>query len=198
MELAQTRPVPKHVSKTCRSVSSRISKRWHHLFEECSDVNLKRPHTAFLCFSRRRIIRCRHFPSRSFRSAFHLTMLNHYISTSIVWTFIFFTTVNISLVIAEGNQTADLGAPPPPICDKAQYGTPNIEDCKTAMSWIPYFDQPAGRHQNEATAFRTFAEPQFLKPPFSPVRNEWAPRAIVQLPKIWKHSMPCNSVVISL
>lgn len=94
------------------------------------------------------------------------------------------------LVTAEGDQTGGLGIPPPPTCDKNVYGTPNIEDCKTAMLWIPYLEQPRGRRQNEATVFRTFAEPQFLKPPFTLVRNEWAPRAIVQLPKIWKHSMP--------
>lgn len=98
--------------------------------------------------------------------------------------------MRIPLVLADANQTAGLDAPRRPICDETIYGKPNVEDCQTAMSWIPYFEQPRGRQQNEATAFRTFAEPQFLKPPFSPVRNEWAPRAIVQLPKIWKHSMP--------
>lgn len=117
-------------------------------------------------------------------------MFGDSVHPSMLWTLIGLMIMRIPLVLADANQTAGLDAPRRPICDETIYGKPNVEDCQTAMSWIPYFEQPRGRQQNEATAFRSFAEPQFLKPPFSPVRNEWAPRAIVQLPKIWKHSMP--------
>lgn len=103
------------------------------------------------------------------------------------------TMIQSPLVNAQEDQTeGELGAGPTPLCDKNVYGTPNIEDCKTAMTWIPYIDLPRGFKRNEATAFRTFAEPHFMTPPFSLVKNEWAPKAIQQLPKIWKHSRHWN------
>ncbi|CAF9917860.1 MAG: hypothetical protein ALECFALPRED_000385 [Alectoria fallacina] len=74
----------------------------------------------------------------------------------------------------------------PPLCDKDLFGAPKLEDCYQAMFWIPYINQPA-KDSPDAKAFRVFAEPQFLNPPFSAVKNPYAPKAIVQLPKIWKH-----------
>ena len=71
-------------------------------------------------------------------------------------------------------------------CSKDLYGTPNIQDCYEAMFWIPYINPP-GRYSPDAQAFRIFAEPQFQSPPFGAVQNPYAPKAIVQLPKIWKH-----------
>ena len=54
------------------------------------------------------------------------------------------------------------------------------------MFWIPYMNPPA-RDSPDANADRLFAEPQFQTPPFGAVKNPYAPNAIVQLPKIWKH-----------
>ena len=54
------------------------------------------------------------------------------------------------------------------------------------MFWIPYINPPA-RDSPDANAYRIFAEPQFQTPPFGAVKNPYAPHAIVQLPKIWKH-----------
>ncbi|KAM0801620.1 hypothetical protein BDR22DRAFT_888510 [Usnea florida] len=54
------------------------------------------------------------------------------------------------------------------------------------MFWVPYINPPA-RVSPDASAFRIFAEPQFQTPPFGAVKNPYAPHAIVQLPKIWKH-----------
>lgn len=72
-------------------------------------------------------------------------------------------------------------------CDSKLYGTPNVDDCFEAMDAIPYFNDPRGYlDNNKATALRTFVEPQFLKPAFSPVtqnyriqRNAGAPSALV-------------------
>ena len=74
------------------------------------------------------------------------------------------------------------------LCDKDIFGTPSAEDCYQAMFWIPYMNPPA-RDSADAKAPRLFAEPQYLNPPFSAVKNAYAPKAIVQLPKIWKYGM---------
>ena len=74
------------------------------------------------------------------------------------------------------------------LCDKDRFGTPSAEDCYQAMFWVPYINQPA-RDSADAKAPRLFAEPQYLNPPFHAVKNAYAPKAIVQLPKIWKYSM---------
>ena len=75
-----------------------------------------------------------------------------------------------------------------PLCDKDLFGTPKIDDCYQAMIWIPYMNPPA-RLSKDAMASRIFAEPQYLIPPFTDVKNAYAPKAIVQLPKIWKYGM---------
>ena len=81
------------------------------------------------------------------------------------------------------------------LCDKELFGTPNPADCVEAIRWIPYFGLPIER--NPATAIRTFVEPQFLDPPFSPVKNDFrlGKYALVQLPKIWSHSMHFDSEI---
>lgn len=108
-------------------------------------------------------------------------------AASLIWAVIGALIVHFPLVFADLNQSGDLVTYGQPIyCKKEVYGSPNIEDCKAAMYWIPYFEQHRGHQVNEGTAFRTFAEPQFLQPPFSGVKNGWAPRAIIQMPKIWR------------
>lgn len=76
----------------------------------------------------------------------------------------------------------------PPLCDKDLFGSPNIKDCYEAMFWIPYINAPV-KDTPDAKALRIFAEPQFLDPPFKAVKNPFAPKAIVQLPKVWKFGM---------
>lgn len=56
------------------------------------------------------------------------------------------------------------------------------------MFWNPYINKPA-KDTPDATVFRIFAEPQLLEPPFKAAKNPYAPKAIVQLPKIWKSGM---------
>ena len=70
----------------------------------------------------------------------------------------------------------------PPYCDKDFYGSPKIEDCNQAIFWIPKKDQA-----------HLFAEPQLLNPPFNSVQNPYAPRAIIQLPKIFKYGESNNT-----
>ena len=74
-----------------------------------------------------------------------------------------------------------------PLCERDLFGTPHTQDCYQAMFWVPYINPPA-RDSPDAKAPRNFAEPQYLDPPFSAVKNAYAPKAIVQLPKIWKFS----------
>ena len=102
-----------------------------------------------------------------------------------IWTFV--SILHYPFVTAEAEQLAD-GLDN--YCSGALFGYPNPNDCIEAMRWIPYFSSPGGSTKDPATAIRQFVEPQFLDPPFSPVSNPYAPLAIVQMPKIWKHSMP--------
>lgn len=73
------------------------------------------------------------------------------------------------------------------VCNGGIYGNPVAEDCIAALEWMPFakveLDLPDSRAQ------RIFAEPQQMSPPFAALANRQRPRAIVQLPKIWKHSM---------
>lgn len=115
-------------------------------------------------------------------------MPNNLAPVSMVWALILFLIMHTLLVTADGNPIGDKG--PPIYCKSELYGTPVIDDCKEAMKWIPYVSLPRGRwDRNEATTFRLFAEPQYLKPPWKALANPFAPLAIEQLPKIWKHSM---------
>ena len=72
-------------------------------------------------------------------------------------------------------------------CNGAIYGNPVVEDCIQALSWIPFAEAP--QTLPGAEALRIFAEPQQMSVPFAALPNNRRPRAIVQLPKIWKHSM---------
>lgn len=71
------------------------------------------------------------------------------------------------------------------MCEGARFGVPNRQDCLEAMFWIPYHNKPASITL-DARALHIFAEPRLLSPPFKGIKNKEAPRAVVQLPKIWK------------
>lgn len=112
-------------------------------------------------------------------------MFDNFLSLSMAWALLCFLLPHSPLVSADDRNLTD--HKPPVYCKIDLFGTPNIDDCKAAMGQIPYFAQPKGRRDiNDATTFRQFAEPQYLKPPFKAVMNPFAPLAIEQLPKIWK------------
>lgn len=71
-------------------------------------------------------------------------------------------------------------------CSAVIYGIPNIQDCHHALNWIPSARQPPSDPQSRQP--RIFAEPQYLETPFGVLDDAYRPHAIVQLPKIWKHS----------
>lgn len=98
------------------------------------------------------------------------------------WTFLCLFIVHRTIATPNPLQAS----PPLPLCDKTLFGVPKLEDCYQAMFWIPYINPP-GKDSRDAQAFRVFAEPQYLVPPFKAVKNPESPKAIVQLPKIWKH-----------
>lgn len=71
-------------------------------------------------------------------------------------------------------------------CNSAIYGTPNILDCYEALGWIPFSRmQPS---YPPSLQLRVFSEPQYLPPPFASLNNPYRPEAIIQLPKIGRHS----------
>lgn len=72
------------------------------------------------------------------------------------------------------------------VCSEEIYGRVNRYDCLIAFNEIPFAQQPVSSIQPRAP--RLFAEPQFQIPKFSAVNNILRPQAIVQLPKMWKHS----------
>jgi len=72
------------------------------------------------------------------------------------------------------------------ICSETVYGQVNPSDCVMAMNEIPYALLPAT--DSQARSPRQFSEPQFQSPKFDSVSNQFSPQAIVQLPKLWKHS----------
>lgn len=109
-------------------------------------------------------------------------MLHNFVLTSMRSASLWFFLIQSAIATPNPLQTNQL------LCDKDSYGTPSAEDCYQAMFWVPYINQPA-RDSADAKAPRLFAEPQYLNPPFSAVKNAYAPKAIVQLPKIWKHGM---------
>ena len=71
-------------------------------------------------------------------------------------------------------------------CDSSIYGDPIIQDCYEALYWIP--SARLGPSDPISQQPRIFAEPQYLQTPFDGLNNVYSPHAIVQLPKIWKHS----------
>ena len=70
-------------------------------------------------------------------------------------------------------------------CNGLLYGYPNVDDCEQALLEIPFARE--GSSSRSQTP-QLFAEPQFQSPPFHSITNNLRPQAIVQLPKIWKHS----------
>lgn len=71
------------------------------------------------------------------------------------------------------------------ICNGVVYGSPKVDDCKQALLELPFAREP---RSYQARYPHIFVEPQFQKPQFLLVTNDFRPHAIVQLPKIWKHS----------
>lgn len=71
-------------------------------------------------------------------------------------------------------------------CHAGIYGTPNVQDCLQALNWIPYARLAPSYPLSQQP--HVFSEPQFLQPPFSSLDNPYRPSAIIQLPKIYKHS----------
>ena len=94
------------------------------------------------------------------------------------------TTVMLLPILLLTSQLAYAGkynAVAEPICDDNLFGSPNPDDCDTAMRWIPYAD---GSFLSRAGKFQVFSEPRFTG--FESVENKkYRPRAIVQLPKVW-------------
>ena len=73
------------------------------------------------------------------------------------------------------------------VCDRAKFGSflrSEVSNCLDALEKIPYAQVP----DPEVFLLRLFVEPQFLSPPFSPVKNVLGGTTIVQLPKFWRSS----------
>ena len=76
------------------------------------------------------------------------------------------------LILAESN------------CDVVTYGTPDAKDCFDLLQQLPGgFTSP----EIDVDALRSFVEPKFLRPAFTPIYNPYSTE-MVQLPKIWKKS----------
>ncbi len=74
-------------------------------------------------------------------------------------------------------------------CEGTIYGFPNVQDCLQALAWIPFARfPPSSPYYTRSQQLQVFSEPQYLQPPFTSLSNIYFPNAIVQLPKIWKHS----------
>lgn len=71
------------------------------------------------------------------------------------------------------------------ICDYEIMGKPQVADCNKAYDRMPFALAPSG---GVPDLDRLFAEPQYLRDPFSPVFNPFSSKfPIVQLPKIWRY-----------
>ena len=71
-------------------------------------------------------------------------------------------------------------------CDASVYGRPEINDCFDLYNQLP--GETLSPDVNP-DAERSFVEPKFLDPPFTPVPNPYATQ-MVQLPKIWRVGEP--------
>ena len=71
-------------------------------------------------------------------------------------------------------------------CDYRMYGRPDLEDCASTFLALP--DSKSTRSTPRLGTLRRFVEPQFLDPPFSPLKSDLA-SAMEQLPKFWRYSM---------
>lgn len=67
-------------------------------------------------------------------------------------------------------------------CNAKIYGKPDVKDC-----FHLYNQLPSETLSPEVDAYtpRSFVEPKFLDPPFTPVPNPYRSQ-MVQLPKIWR------------
>ena len=74
------------------------------------------------------------------------------------------------------------------VCNEGVYGRVDARDCFAAINAMPFAQYPVTN--TESSAPRLFAEPQFQIPKFGFVKDEFRPRNIVQLPKVWKHGKP--------
>ena len=82
------------------------------------------------------------------------------------------------------------------VCNDEIYGNPKVDDCERALLELSYARQSDGSYRFRVS--HIFAEPQFLEPPFNLITNSYRPRAIIQLPKIWKHSKSRSQILQSL
>ena len=67
-------------------------------------------------------------------------------------------------------------------CDAKVYGKPNVNDCFDLYKQLPGETLSPGINPD---APRSFVEPKYLEPPFTPVPNPYS-TSMVQLPKIWR------------
>ena len=112
-------------------------------------------------------------------------MWYHAVFPVLSWTLLYYLLIQFAIATPNPLQVG------PPHCDKEFYGSPKIEDCNQAIFWIP-------KKNPNADSSHIFAEPQLLSPPFNAVKNPYAPKAIIQLPKIFKYgeSNDTNSLQI--
>ena len=101
-------------------------------------------------------------------------MWSHAVFPVLSWTLLSYLLIQFAIATPNPLQAGPLQ------CDKEFYGSPKIEDCNQAIFWIP-------KKNPNADASHIFAEPQLLNPPFNAVKNPYAPKAIIQLPKIFKY-----------
>ena len=73
-----------------------------------------------------------------------------------------------------------------PLCNAGIYGIPSYRDCLSARHSMPFAVPAAG--DRSSRRWELWAEPQFLRPPFSAINNRYRPLPINQLPKIWRYS----------
>ena len=111
---------------------------------------------------------------KSLPCALAALMWCHAVFPVLLWTLLSYLLIQLAMATPKPLPIA------PPYCDKDFYGSPKIEDCNQAIFWIP-------KTGPNADSVHIFAEPQLLIPPFRALQNPYAPKAIIQLPKIFKY-----------
>ena len=71
------------------------------------------------------------------------------------------------------------------VCSWDLYGRPSVSDSAAIAKALPFTKDDPDRQINVR---RVFAEPAFLKPKFSALKNRWPYNKMVQLPLIWRYS----------
>ena len=71
------------------------------------------------------------------------------------------------------------------VCSWDLYGRPSVSDSAAIAKALPFAKDDPDRQINVR---RVFAEPAFLKPKFSALKNRWPYNKMVQLPLIWRYS----------